>query len=180
MNFDGDLNVSQTLSFSKRVECLTATMAEPLNLFAPRPAASTLHTIPCPSPGCDRWFCNRGGLTKHMRARHRIAPLRQPERPNPAPRSLDDGLAQEDFDVPLGEDVPVTEVVDRSEWEHHPLLCGTVLLSIFSTEALKGCLSQQRHVTKPGNIFHGTRCRHHLQSSLQMIGRRIMIARILN
>src|ERR1700761_1107854 len=89
--------------------------------------------IPCLSPGCNRWCRNNGGRTKHMRARHLIAPQPQPERPGLAPWLLDDTPPPEDFDAPPGGDMPIEEVVNGSEWEHHPLLCGT--FSLFLSEA---------------------------------------------
>lgn len=91
---------------------------------------SLSRTIPCRSPGCNRWFCNNAGLTQHMRAKHLIAPIRQPERPNPWPL-VDPNAPPEEHDAPMGEDVPVEEVGEGSEWEYHPLLCGMFLLSIF-------------------------------------------------
>jgi hypothetical protein len=153
-------------------------MAEQNNLFAPSP--TIFSTIPCPSPGCNRWFRNNGGLTKHTRARHLIAPQPQPERPDLAPWLFDDVPLPEDFDAPPGEGVPVKEDGEGFEWEHHPILCGTFSLSIFSTETLSGCFSQRRHATKSGNIFHAVLHRRHLQSGLQTIGRHITIVWILS
>jgi hypothetical protein len=109
-------------------------MAEPHNCFAPLPAI--FPTIPCLSPGCNRWFRNNSGLTKHTRARHLIAPQQQPVRPDLAPWLLDDIPPLEDFGAPVGGDVPVEEDGEGFEWEHHPLLCGTFLLSVYSIEAL--------------------------------------------
>ena len=108
------------------------TITERHNPFAPSP--SIFGTIPCPSPGCNRWFRNNGGLTKHRRARHQIAPQQQPEPPNLAPW-LSDDIPPGDFDAPAGGDTPVDDG-EGFEWEHHPLLCGTLSLSIFSTEGL--------------------------------------------
>ena len=68
-----------------------------------------------------------------MRARHLIAPQPQPERPGLTPWLLDDTPPPEDFDAPPGGDMPIKEVVNGSEWEHHPLLCVTFLL--FLSEA---------------------------------------------
>ena len=50
-----------------------------------------------------------------------------------APWLLDNTPTPEDFDAPPGGDMPIEEVVNGSEWEHHPLLCGTFLL--FLSEA---------------------------------------------
>jgi hypothetical protein len=96
-------------------------MAEPHNLFA----------IPCRSPGCNRWFRNNAGLTQHMRAKHFIAPIQQPERPGLAPDIPD---PPEDVDAPaapLGGEVPLQEDRQQAEWEYHPLLCGMYSLPIF-------------------------------------------------
>ena len=130
-------------------------------------------TIPCPSPGCNRWFCNNGGLTKHMRARHLVAPQRQPARADLSAPLLDDIPPPGDSDAPLGGDASV-EDGEGFEWEHHPLLCGTLSLSIL-TEALSRGYSQRHHAMNPVNFFHRVLHRRHLQSSLQMIGRRIAI-----
>lgn len=81
--------------------------------------------IPCHTPGCNRWFCNNAGLTKHMQTKHSFAQLREhqeppnwqvEEVPNPPP----DG-----FNAPADVAVPVPEErVWRSEWEYHTHLCG--------------------------------------------------------
>jgi hypothetical protein len=115
-------------------------MAEPHNRFAPLPAI--FPTIPCLSLGCNRWFRNNSGLTKHTRARHLIAPQQQPVCLDLAPWLLDNIPPLEDFGAPVGGDVPVEEDGEGFEWEHHPLLCGTFLLSVYSIEALSGCFSQ--------------------------------------
>src|ERR1700677_4503131 len=52
------------------------------------PAYSLFRNIPCRSPGCNRWFCNNAGLTKHMRAKHSFVRLQ--ERPIPHPWELND------------------------------------------------------------------------------------------
>ena len=102
-------------------------MAGPHNLFvAP---ASIFRTIPCPLPGCNRWFCNNAGLTQHTRAKHLIPPLRQPERPVLAPWPLDDepNPPSENVDALMDGDMPSEANGLGFEWEHHPLLCGTFL-----------------------------------------------------
>jgi hypothetical protein len=65
-----------------------------------------------------------------------IAPQQQPVRLDLTPWLLDDIPPLEDFGAPVGGDVPVEEDGEGFEWEHHPLLCGTFLLSVYSIEAL--------------------------------------------
>ena len=139
---------------------------------------SMFRTIPCLSAGCNCWFCNNGGLTKHMRARHLVAPQWQPARPDLSTPLLDDIPPPGDADAPLGGDAFV-EDGEGFEWEHHPLLCGTLLLSILMEALSHGC-SQRHHATKPVNFFHRVLHRRHLQSSLQMIGCHIAIMWILS
>ena len=94
------------------------------NRPVPRPnnaASSQVRKIPCRSPGCNRWFCNNAGLTKHMRTKHAFV---QPhERPIPHPSwELNDFP---DFDGALDEGhAPEDGQGELREWEHHPLLCG--------------------------------------------------------
>ncbi|KAF8269034.1 hypothetical protein EI94DRAFT_1829142, partial [Lactarius quietus] len=99
-------------------------MADPHNPFVPAPS-DFIHSIPCQSPGCQHWFYNNSTLTKHMQAKHLIPTLPWPEHLNLAPWLFDDIPPAEDFDAPLGGDVPVEENGEGFEWEHHPLLCVT-------------------------------------------------------
>ena len=103
-------------------------MAEPPRVFNAPFTISRM--IPCRSPGCNRWFCNNAGLTQHTRAKHLIAPLRQPVRPNPWPLGDIPDPPQDDF-APMDEDPPIEEVEEGDEWEYHPLLCGMGSLLIF-------------------------------------------------
>ncbi|KAF8258727.1 hypothetical protein EI94DRAFT_1774111 [Lactarius quietus] len=99
-------------------------MADPHNPFTPAPP-DFICSIPCWSPGCQHWFYNNSGLTKHMQAKHSIPTLPWPEHPNFAPWLFDNIPPAEDFDAPLGGDLPVKENGEGFEWEHHALLCTT-------------------------------------------------------
>jgi hypothetical protein len=81
-------------------------------------------------------------VSPNTRARHLIAPQQQPVCLDLAPWLLDNIPPLEDFGASVGGDVPVEEDGEGFEWEHHPLLCGTFLLSVYSIEALSGCFSQ--------------------------------------
>jgi hypothetical protein len=106
-------------------------MAQPPNQPPNQPphlvdGPSTLYRkIPCRAPGCNRWFCNNAGLTKHMRAKHSFSQPREhreppdwqvDEVPDPPP---------EDLNAPADGAAPVPEERARgSEWEYHTHLCG--------------------------------------------------------
>ncbi|KAH9019352.1 hypothetical protein EDB85DRAFT_1873220 [Lactarius pseudohatsudake] len=88
-----------------------------------------LRKIPCRSPGCNRWFRNNAGLTKHMRTKHLVPPLSRQERPIPAPQLFDDApdVPPPDFDPTMDRNVDEEEDGDGEgpEWEYHPALCAT-------------------------------------------------------
>lgn len=111
------------------------------------PAYSLFRNIPCRSPGCNRWFCNNAGLTKHMRAKHSFVRLQ--ERPIPHPWELNDfpNPHPEDVDGTTDEGHALEEgEVELREWEHHSLLCGvyyllsarlTCSVSVFHSDAMR-------------------------------------------
>ncbi len=86
------------------------------------PTSFSLHNIPCQSPGCNRWFCNNAGLTKHMRTKHLIPPLQG--RPILAPPLFDDAPdpPPPDFDAPMNGDVDDEEDEGGPKWEYHATL----------------------------------------------------------
>ena len=108
--------------------------------------SSLVCNIPCRSPGCNRWFCNNAGLTKHMRAKHSFV---QPhERPIPHPWELNDIPVphSEDFEGTMGEGQVIDGQDEGREWEHHLFLCcaysllsarPTFSLSLFHSNTMR-------------------------------------------
>ena len=103
----------------------------PTHLVDGLPVSSLYRKIPCRAPGCNRWFCNNAGLTKHMRTKHSFTqPQEHREPPNwqvdevPDP-PLEDLNPPEDLNALVNLVAPVPEErVQQSEWEYHTHLCG--------------------------------------------------------
>ncbi|KAI9432304.1 hypothetical protein BJY52DRAFT_1132806 [Lactarius psammicola] len=90
------------------------------------PTSFAIRKIPCRSPGCNRWFVNNAGLTKHMRTKHMVQ-----ERPIivPPSRLLADApdSPPPDFDAhwQMNGDLDDEGGEDGPEWEYHGTLCAT-------------------------------------------------------
>jgi hypothetical protein len=109
-------------------------MTQPYDRFAHHevnpPTSLSLRKIPCRSPGCNRWFCNNAGLTKHMRTKHLVPPLPVQECPILAPQLFDDAPnpPAPDLDAPMDGGMDEGGGQECPEWDYHATLRGTFSL----------------------------------------------------
>src|ERR1700680_469448 len=79
----------------------------------PSRRAHHLLQLPCPVPGCSRWFQNQSGLTQHRRSLHPTLPVSAPSpqdhpRPSCSPsRPRDFSLPPPDFSPPPRPSSPI-------------------------------------------------------------------------